>query len=594
MTGVGLSANDSGNEKKTRHIAWVAGLGWMLVSCQGLREDNTTETYAVSDVDYGLRESMEVLLTAESGEKLASQENFTFRSGYADGNVVVIRPDIVKQEIVGIGTSFTESSAFVLAHLDRSRRQEVMGKIYGEEGANFSLARTMIGASDFSVKGRYSYADVPGDAELAHFTIAPDREGFPARDYPGVRDASYDLLPMIEEALAIKSRQQDSDLKIIASAWTAPAWMKDIEDWFIPGSEENNWQGTGGELKPEYIPVYADYLTSYLGAYRDEGVDIWGLTPVNEPHGNNGQWESMHFSPDSQNEFIKDHLGPKLHESGDGNIRLLIYDQNRDGMEEWADAIYADPESAKYVHGMAVHWYESTFKVYEDNLDRVHDKYPEFSIIHTEGTIDDLGKDAPPGILDPVRFKESGWFDNDAFWWNANATDWAYTATWPGVIAEDHPIYTPVHRYARNIIVSLNHWMSGWIDWNIVLDSNGGPNHVGNFCGAPIMIDLERLDIYYTPVYYVLAQFSRTIRPGDHAVQAYKYLDGLDDDTLHASATISPDGVLAIQVLNTGKQPLVYSLQIGRQHAKVTIPANALQTIRIAMRADGEYQARLH
>ena len=122
-------------------------------------------------------------------------------------------------------------------------------------------------------------------------------------------------------------------------------------------------------------------------------------------------------------------------------------------------------------------------------------------------------------MIDPVRFKESGWFNNDAFWWNANATDWAYTATWAPNGA-DHPIYTPVHRYARNIIVSLDHWVSGWVDWNIVLDRDGGPNHVGNFCGAPIMIDAETGQIYYTPIYYVLAQFSRTIRPGDKAVQA--------------------------------------------------------------------------
>lgn len=580
--------------RKAADIMLAIGLSSVLISCQQPHDNDVRSMYDVTDINYGLSESTEVLLTAESGEKLSRQENIAFRDGHSQGTLIVVRPDIIKQTIDGIGTSFTESSAFVLAHLDKNKRQEVMNNIYGEDGANFSLARTMIGASDFSVKGRYSYADIKGDVELEHFSIAPDRAGFPAEEYPGVQDNAYDLLPMIKEALAIKSRQKDSDLKIIASAWTAPAWMKDIEDWFIPGSEENNWQGTGGEMKPEYIPVYADYLTRYLDAYREEGVDIWGLTPVNEPHGNNGQWESMHFSPDSQNEFIKNHLGPKLHESGNGNIRLLIYDQNRDGMEEWADAIFGDAETAKYVHGMAVHWYESTFKVYEDNLDRVHDKYPEFSIIHTEGTIDDLGKDAPPGILDPVRFKESGWFDNDAFWWNANATDWAYTATWPGVIVEDHPIYTPVHRYARNIIVSLNHWMSGWIDWNIVLDSRGGPNHVGNYCGAPIMIDVATQNIYYTPVYYVLAQLSRTIRPGDRAVQAYKYLDGLDDDTLHASATISPEGVLAVQVLNTGKQSLVYNLQIGRQHAKVTIPANALQTIRIAMRGDGSHQARFH
>ena len=347
------------------------------------------------------------MLTSESGDKIANKENVSFREGRAHGNMIVIRPDIVKQTIVGIGTSFTESSAFVLAHLDKAKRLEVMNNIYGEKGANFSLARTPIGATDFSVEGKYSYADVKDDVKLEHFSIAPDKDGFRVEDYPGIRDASFDLLPMIQEANAIKRNQQDDDMTIIASAWTAPPWMKDIETWYIPGSPENDWQGTGGVLKSKYIPTYADYITKYLDAYKREGVNIWGLTPVNEPEGNNGQWESMHFTPESQNDFVKNHLGPKLQASNNSDVKLLVYDQNRDRLELWTDVIFADPESAKYVYGVAVHWYASTFKVYEDTLDRVHNKFPEFAIIHTEGTIDDLGKKAPDGILDPARFKES-------------------------------------------------------------------------------------------------------------------------------------------------------------------------------------------
>ena len=457
-----------------------------------------------------------------------------------------------------------------------------MDKIYGENGANFSLTRTPIGSTDFSVEGKYSYAEIDGDNTLQHFSIGPDRDGFSATDYPGIKDELFDLLPMIKEALAIKSAQADSELKIVASAWTAPPWMKDIEDWYIPGSLENNYQGTGGALKAQYVQTYADYIAKYLQTYRAEGVDIWALTPVNEPHGNSGNWESMHFTPETQNEFIKFHLGPTLQATGNGDIKVLIYDQNRDGLEHWTDTIFGDPETAPFVHGAAVHWYSSTYKVHEDVFDRVRDKFPSFSIIHTEGTIDDLGKPAPGGILDPARFEESGWFDNDVFWWNDNATDWAYTATWaPNNV--DHPVYTPVHRYARNIIVSLNHWMEGWIDWNIVLDQNGGPNHAGNFCGAPVMIDVESGQVYYTPIYYILAQFSRTIRPGDKAVQADKHLEDLDDDALHASATINDDDLLSVQMLNTTKEPIRYWLQIGTQNAEVVISANSLQTVRVQL-----------
>ena len=125
--------------------------------------------------------------------------------------------------------------------------------------------------------------------------------------------------------------------------------------------------------------------------------------------------------------------------------------------------------------------------------------------------------------------------------------------------------------------------MEGWIDWNIVLDHQGGPNHVGNFCGAPIMIDTNTSEIYYTPIYYVLAQFSRTIRPGDKAVQTDKLLSQLNDDDLHASATINDDNQLSVQLLNTTKQPITYALQIGDRFASIVIGANAIQTVRVQL-----------
>jgi len=534
-------------------------------------------------IDYGLSATSEVLLTSEAGDKLASKPQLSFKPGAPEGigNVIRVRPDITKQTLIGIGTSFTESAAFVLAQLEPKKRSQVMENVFGEQGANFSLARSPIGATDFSVEGKYSYAEVADDRELRHFSIEPDQDGFSASQYPNIRDESFDLLPMIKLALSIKQKQADSSLKIIASAWTAPPWMKDNKDWYSPGSPANNYNGGGGVLLPEYESIYADYLIKYLDAYRDQGVDIWGITPVNEPLGNNGQWESMQFTPESQSEFIKKYLGPKLHGNGYEDVSLLILDHSRDHLEHWADVIYNDPDSAKYVAGAAVHWYESSFKVYDDILEKVHNKYPGYAIVHTEGCIDDLGKDAPEGILDTVAYKESNWFDNDAFWWNANATDWAYTATWQGVIAADHPIYTPVHRYARNIIVSLNHWVTGWIDWNIVLDQRGGPNHVGNFCGAPIMIDVDSGYVYYTPVFYILSQLSNTIRPGDIAVQTDKQLIGLDDDAIHASASINADNLLSVQVLNTTKQAVELALQIGEQYAVANIDANALQTIRV-------------
>jgi glucosylceramidase len=519
-----------------------------------------------------------ILVTSEAGDKLAVKKNVSFVEGKATDIVIRIYPDVQKQRIEGIGTSFTESSAFVLSHLTDNTRKELMRDIYGTDGANFSLARTPIGSCDFSVEGKYSYADKPDDKDLTSFSISEDSRGFDKDKYPGVRNERYDLLPMIKEALSI-----NPDIKIVASAWTAPSWMKDIDDWYIPGSPANNWQGTGGHLKDEYGQTYADYLVKYLQAYQDEGVNIWAVTPVNEPHGNNGQWESMAFSPETQNEFIKNNLGPALHRNGFSHLKLFIYDQNRDGLEEWANEIFPDKESAQYVDGAAMHWYESTNRVFEDVLDRVHLAYPEYDLIHTEGCIDDLGKEAPADIQDPEGYTEENWFDHDAFWWNKTATDWAYTARWEGVIPENHPMYTPVHRYARNIIVSLDHWVTGWIDWNIVLDKNGGPNHVGNFCGAPIMIDTDDQYVYKTPIFYILSQFSKTIRPGDHAVRTELDRYNLNSDDLHACATINDDDMLSIQVLNTTKAAIDYHIQIKDEYATIRIPANALQTVQVQL-----------
>ena len=545
----------------------------LLIAIIGCKTKMYSKTYETTDI----------LLTSENGDKLKKHKNISFKKGNAEGTVISIYPDSIKQEIDGIGTSFTESSAYVLAHLDVQKRKEVMEKIFGSSGANFSLTRTHIGACDFSVDGKYSYADKSGDTELSSFNISEDSNGFNPKIHKSIKDSSYDLLPMIKEAQEIKKNQKDSELRIIASAWTAPYWMKDIETWYIPGSPKNNWQGTGGSLKPEYVNTYSNYLIKYIDAYKKEGVDIWGLTPVNEPHGNNGQWESMHFTPKSQSEFVQKHLGPALSKSGNSNVKLLVYDQNRDGLEHWADVIFPADKLSKYIYGVAVHWYESTFKVYEDIFDKVHKKFPEYSIIHTEGCIDDLGKDAPNGVTDPIKFKESNWFDNDDFWWNENATDWAYSVTWEGVKVKDHPAYTPVHRYARNIIVSLDHWVTGWIDWNIILDEKGGPNHVGNFCGAPIMINKETQKVYYTPIYHILSQLSRTIRPGDKAVQTKKEISNLGKDDLHTCATVNENNLLSIQLLNTTKKAINYKLQIKDQYAEIEIAANSLQTVRIKL-----------
>ena len=141
-----------------RIIIGLLVVSCLLITCPSFGADPTEST-------------IEILITSEAGDKQAKKENLPLQAGRAEGTVIEIVPEQVKQTIDGIGTSFTESSAYVLAHLEPTQRREVMNKLFSSEGADFSLCRTHIGACDFCVEGRYSYDDVAGDVALENFSI---------------------------------------------------------------------------------------------------------------------------------------------------------------------------------------------------------------------------------------------------------------------------------------------------------------------------------------------------------------------------------------------------------------------------------------
>ena len=515
-------------------------------------------------------QSTAVWLTSEAGDKCAEKKSIAFREGASDEAFFVDINDR-RQTIDGFGGSLTESSAFVLACLSPEQRQAILEELYGEKGANFSVTRTQIGASDFSVEGKYSLAEKDGDVALESFSLDRDKEGFPQAKYPQIRDEHYDLYHLMLDVWNIKQAQDDKTYRIMANTWTAPAWMKENKKYY----ERENGFHRGGALLPQYYQAYADYLAKYVEAWRAEGVNIWAVTPVNEPMGNDGGWESMDFWPEVESLFIADYLGPTFEKRGLGDVAIYGFDQNIFEMEPYTRAIYGNPKAKDYTTGMAVHWYGSTLDCFPEVLDRVHAANPDKTIFHSEGCIDNLGLDPWDGVTEPIGFKESGWFNNDQFWWDTVSTDWAYSTQWAG---ETHPKYVAVHRYARYIINGMNHWLTGFCDWNIVLDSVGGPNHVRNFCGAQVMVDYANDIIYFTPYYYVLKQFSRSMRPGDtvFGVQRPTTNDQLQD--VYLCATVNDKGEYAVNILNTGKA-VKFPLQIGGYVADIEMPANSVETI---------------
>jgi glucosylceramidase len=474
---------------------------------------------------------------------------------------VTVTPSAPGQVLEGIGGALTEASAFVLANLPRETREGILDRCFGPLGARFTLARTHVGACDFCVAGRYSLDDTPGDTALEHFSLDHDRRGF-----PGALAPDYALLPLLKDALAREPR-----LKILASPWTAPAWMKDNKDFY--------GKGVGGGLLPAHYGTFARYLVKYVEACRSEGVAIWGLTPVNEPGGNGGQWESMDFSAEGLRDFIKGHLGPQLAAHGLGAVRIIQFDHNRDAAAlQHAEAVLGDPASAVFVWGTGLHWYSATASVNAAVLDELTRRWPSKAILHTEGCIDGIGtKDSSPGGA------FLGW-DHEAWWWSPEATDWGFYWA-PAAERADHPRYVPAHRYARDLVEGLEHGFAGWIDWNMVLDKRGGPNHVDNVCAAPVMADPATGDVHFTPLYYVMAHFSRYLQPGDRVVRTVVTGRGRANDAFRAVAAVSADGGhLTVIAFNPSPRPCAFRIQVGGRQAPVTIPANALQTLRFPIR----------
>jgi len=414
---------------------------------------------------------------------------------------VFVDPSKTFQTIIGIGGAITDAAAETCAKLPECKQQELLRAYYdAEQGIGYTMARTSIHSCDFSSQS-YTYVQ-ENDATLDSFTIA--------------HDLTY-RIPLIKKAMQTAGGQ----LTLLASPWSPPAWMK-----------TNGSMLKGGTLLPEYQQSWANYFVKFIHAYEKEGVPIWGLTVQNEPMASQ-TWESCLFTGEEESEFIKNYLGPTLHQNGFHDKKLIAWDHNRDLIYQRACAVLNDVDAAKYVWGIGYHWYETWTGsgMLFDNLKKVKEAFPATNLIFTEGCIEK--------------------FDFNRI------EDWKL-----GEI------------YGHSMVNDFNAGATAWLDWNVLLDETGGPNHVGNFCFAPIIADTQRGELHYTNSYYYLGHFSKFVKPN-----AKRIISSSNRDSLQTTAFINPDGSTVVIVLNTKEIEIEYHLWIAGKAAAVKSLPRSISTL---------------
>lgn len=318
------------------------------------------------------------------------------------------------------------------------------------------------------------------------------------------------IFPLLKAA----EETRGAAINLLATPWSPPAFMKDNKD-----------RKHGGRLLPEYAPVYARYLVKFIKEAQKRGAAIEFLSVQNETDATQ-TWDSCRFSPEEERDFVKNHLGPALTEAGLGDIKLLIHDHNRDILLKRALPVYQDAEAAKYIWGTAVHWYVSEDFTASSKL---HDAHPDKHLLFTEGCVE--GGPAP-----------GNWANGE--------------------------------RYARNIIGDLGNWVEGWIEWNLVLNEQGGPNHVGNYCCAPILCDTKSDTLTFNPSFHYIGHFSRYIKPG-----AVRIAHCSGNAALKTLSVKNPDGSFVLVALNETDKAQAFSLSVNGREEGTTLPPHSIATV---------------
>jgi glucosylceramidase len=322
-------------------------------------------------------------------------------------------------------------------------------------------------------------------------------------------------IPLIKKAMATAGK-----LTLYVSPWSPPAWMKD-----------NNDVLHGGKLLPQYQEAWANFYVKYIKELEKRGIPVWGLTVQNEPLAVQ-TWESCVFTAEEERDFIKNYLGPTLQKNGMSGKKLIAWDHNRDFVYQRANTILNDPAAAKYVWGIGYHWYETWTggDMQFSNVKMVNDNFPQKNLIFTEGCAENFKAD--------------------------RINQWSLG-----------------EKYGRSMINDFNAGTVGWTDWNILLDEQGGPNHVGNFCMAPVHFDSTK-GLQFTSAYYYIGQFSKFIRPLAKRINASS-----NRTELLTTAFKNTDGSIAVVVMNDGDKKLDYQLYMKGKAAQSTALPHSISTL---------------
>jgi len=415
------------------------------------------------------------------------------------------------QQIEGFGAALTESSGYVLSLIPEEKRKEALAAHFSSEGNGYTLARTHMNSCDFSLE---NWACVEKEDEtLESFSME--------------RTDKY-ITPLIKEARDLTG----GSLKLMVSPWSPPAWMK-----------KNGEMNHGGQLLKKYYPLWAAYFVRFIEELKKRDIDTWLVSVQNEPAAKQ-TWDSCEWTAIEEGEFAGVHLGPALKKyaaSGGKQIKLLIWDHNRDFLWKRYSESMTATGAEKYVDGAAFHWYSGD--QYEE-LTKFVSAYPGKMLLFTEGCVEGGPR---PGA----------WFTGE--------------------------------RYAHNIINDLNHGCTGWIDWNIALDMQGGPNHVGNFCDSPLLVDTESGELHFGSSYYYIGHFSRFIRPQAVRIGAKKAdsymmpatIDGKLGNMAECCAFKNTDGSLVLVIMNRTEADLVYDI-CGKSDTGAIVlkcPPRGIQTL---------------